>query len=128
VGEHRSRGGGQLQEERSPPRRLTPRYANLTQKILDPKRKRRNTLKATLLRARHHKGTNRGEIITATDTLSGSIDFNGTVEGIRADRESPTGGILCPKEETTTGVLHIDATFTGYNAAGNPATVSLSHL
>jgi hypothetical protein len=73
------------------------------------------------------KQTNRGEGLTATDTLNGSIDITGTVENIVMDRESPTGSILCPKEETKTGILHIDVTVTGDNVGGTATTISLSH-
>jgi hypothetical protein len=73
------------------------------------------------------KQTERGETLAATDTLNGTIDITGTIEGIKADRESPTGSILCPKEETKTGILHIDATITGDNVGGAATTVSLSH-
>jgi hypothetical protein len=74
------------------------------------------------------KETNRGEALTATDTLNGTVDITGTIEGLKADRESPTGSILCPKEETKVGILHIDISITGDNAAGAATTISLSHL
>jgi len=74
------------------------------------------------------KETNRGEGLTATDTLNGSIDITGTVEGLKMDRESPTGSFLCPKEETKTGIWHFDINVTGDNAAGAATTISLSHL
>jgi hypothetical protein len=74
------------------------------------------------------KKTDRGEFITATDTLNGSIDITGTISFIKSDRESPTGSILCPKEETNLGVWHFDLSITGDNALGNATAVSLSHL
>jgi hypothetical protein len=74
------------------------------------------------------KQTNRGETLIATDTLNGSFDITGTIEGIAMDRESPTGSILCPKEETKTGIWHFDLNVTGDNSLGEKTTISLSHL
>jgi hypothetical protein len=44
------------------------------------------------------------------------------------DRESPTGSILCPKEETAVGIWHFDVNFTGDNSVNAATTISLSHL
>jgi hypothetical protein len=74
------------------------------------------------------KETNRGEAFVGTDTLNGTVDNTGTIEGIKADRESPTGSILCPKEETKLGIWHFDLNVTGDNSVGVATTVSLSHL
>jgi hypothetical protein len=74
------------------------------------------------------KETNRGETLVATDTLNGTIDVTGTIENIKAHEESPTGSILCPKEEDAKGVLHIDVNITGDNAENKATTISLSHL
>jgi hypothetical protein len=51
--------------------------------------------------------------LVATDTTNGSIDITGTIENIEADKEFIVGtdthkGILCPKETTKTGILHVD--------------------
>jgi hypothetical protein len=76
------------------------------------------------------KETNRGEGLTATDTGGGNVDITGTIEGIKADQESPPpGSILCPKEETQFGIWHIDISVTGDNGGiGTATTISLSHL
>jgi hypothetical protein len=74
------------------------------------------------------KETNRGEGLTATNTPDGSIDIKGTIENIKADRESPTGSILCPKEEDKKGIKHIDVTISGDNVGGTATTISLSHV
>jgi hypothetical protein len=73
------------------------------------------------------KETNRGEGLVARDTGNGSFDITGTVENIKSDQESPTGSILCPKEETKTGILHIDVNVTGDTEVGTATTISLSH-
>jgi hypothetical protein len=73
------------------------------------------------------KETNRGEGLVATDTLNGTIDITGTIENIKAHKESPTGSILCPKEETNKGIWHFDLSFTGDNAVNAATTISLSH-
>jgi hypothetical protein len=74
------------------------------------------------------KETNRGETLVATDTLNGSIDVTGTINNIKSDRESPTGSILCPKEEDKLGILHIDVNITGDNSVNAATAISLSHL
>jgi hypothetical protein len=45
-----------------------------------------------------------------TDTTNKTLDVTGTVEGFVADKKSNAAdtGILCPTEETKTGILHID--------------------
>jgi hypothetical protein len=73
------------------------------------------------------KVTNRGEGLTARDTQNGTIDITGTIENIEVQRESPTGSILCPKEEIKNGIWHFDLSFTGDNASGLTTTISLSH-
>jgi hypothetical protein len=45
-----------------------------------------------------------------TDTTNSTLDVTGTIEGMVLDKKSNTAdsGILCPTEETKTGILHID--------------------
>jgi hypothetical protein len=74
------------------------------------------------------KKTDRGETFVATDTLNGSVDNTGTIENLEIQRESPTGSILCPKEETKTGIWHFDLNVTGDNSLGEKTTISLSHV
>jgi hypothetical protein len=62
------------------------------------------------------------------DTTNKTLDITGTIEGIAADKEIISGtttdiGILCPKESTTTAVLHIDV-----SAVSGTTQIGLSHL
>jgi len=64
-----------------------------------------------------------------TDTTNNSIDLTGTIEVIEAHEEAIAGttkdsGILCSKQTSTTGILHIDLTIT--ETSGTP--IKLSHL
>jgi hypothetical protein len=66
--------------------------------------------------------------LKAVDTTNGTIDLTGTIEGVEADKEVISGtttdvGILCPKETTKTGILHIDASFVSKNGT----QIALSH-
>lgn len=55
------------------------------------------------------------------------LDITGTVTGVVAHRESPTGSILCTKKTDELGVLHIDITAKGYNAVGESKPIEISH-
>jgi hypothetical protein len=45
-----------------------------------------------------------------TDTTNSTLDVTGTIEGLVLDKKSNAAdtGILCPTEETKTGILHFD--------------------
>jgi hypothetical protein len=65
---------------------------------------------------------------TAKDNLNGSIQLNGTVTGIAAQRTN--GGedpLLCAATQTPTAEYHINVTASGKNEAGGATNVSLSH-
>lgn len=64
----------------------------------------------------------------AKDTTNGKIDISGKIEGISADKKSPTGSILCPEEATAAGSMSEDVTLEGRNEMGVATSISLSHL
>jgi hypothetical protein len=66
--------------------------------------------------------------LTLTDNTNNTFALKGTLEGIEADKELISGtaedtGILCPKETTNTGILHIDVTINEPGGTG----IKLSH-
>jgi hypothetical protein len=67
----------------------------------------------------------------ATDTANGTIDLDGTLEGIKATRTNNTGGadthtVLCPETTNSVGKFDINLTVKGTNEAGGPTAISLS--
>jgi hypothetical protein len=65
-----------------------------------------------------------------TDTTNGTVDVNGTIEGIKATRVNNTGidthTVLCPESTTTVGKLDINVTVKGINAAGGSTLIGIS--
>lgn len=54
------------------------------------------------------------------------LSILGTVTNIHAQKTKTTHPLLCPDVTTGTASLHIDATVTGFNAAGGKTDISLS--
>jgi hypothetical protein len=66
---------------------------------------------------------------TANDNLNGTIQLNGTIKGIAAQRTN--GGedpLLCAASQTTMAEDHTNVTFSGKNEIGGATSISLSHL
>jgi hypothetical protein len=66
-----------------------------------------------------------------TDTTDGTLDLNGTVEGIALTRKNNTGAadthtVLCPETTSTTGKFDINATVKGTNEIGGATTIGIS--
>jgi hypothetical protein len=63
--------------------------------------------------------------LDAVDNTNGTGTVTGTVNGITADKKSPTGSILCPEESTTEASLSQDVLIKGMNG-GKETAISLS--
>jgi hypothetical protein len=65
------------------------------------------------------------------DTTNGTLDLNGTVEGITATRTNNTGPadthtLLCPESTTHTAKFDINITVKGTNGVGEPTAIGIS--
>jgi len=69
------------------------------------------------------------EGLTQTDNTNNTFSLSGTIENVEADKEAIAGttgdsGILCPKETTKAGILHVDLTISETSGT----SIKLSHL